>query len=77
MTCFLRTACPNRDENFANKIWNAFRLVKSWNVDETIDQPDSSVIAVKWMDEVLKKSINEIRCELQEIQDIRSFDDHI
>jgi valyl-tRNA synthetase len=51
---------PEQGRNFANKIWNAFRLVKSWNVDETIDQPDSSVIAVKWMDEVLKKSINEI-----------------
>jgi valyl-tRNA synthetase len=46
--------------NFSNKIWNAFRLVKSWNIDETIDQPDSSKIAVKWMEEILRKSIIEI-----------------
>ena len=51
---------PEQGRNFANKIWNAFRLVKSWTVDESIDQPVSSEVAVKWMDEILKKSINEI-----------------
>ncbi len=51
---------PEQGRNFANKIWNAFRLVKSWKVDDSIVQPDSSGAAVKWMEEVLKKSINEI-----------------
>jgi valyl-tRNA synthetase len=51
---------PEQGRNFANKIWNAFRLVKSWQVDDTIEQPDSSKVAVKWMDEVMKKSIGEI-----------------
>ena len=51
---------PEQGRNFANKIWNAFRLVKSWNIDDTIEQPVSSALAVKWMDEVLKKSISEI-----------------
>ena len=51
---------PEQGRNFANKIWNAFRLVKSWNIDDTIEQPDSSKVAIKWMEEVLKKSINEI-----------------
>jgi valyl-tRNA synthetase len=51
---------PEQGRNFANKIWNAFRLVKSWQIDETIDQPDSSKIAVKWMEEILRKSISEI-----------------
>ena len=51
---------PEQGRNFANKIWNAFRLVKSWKIDDSIDQPDSSVVAVKWMEEVLKKSISEI-----------------
>jgi valyl-tRNA synthetase len=37
--------------NFANKIWNAFRLVKSWEekIDASLEQPESSAIAVKWM----------------------------
>jgi len=51
---------PEQGRNFANKIWNAFRLVKSWKVDEKISQPESSAAAVKWMNEVLKKSIGEI-----------------
>jgi valyl-tRNA synthetase len=51
---------PEQGRNFANKIWNAFRLVKSWKVDDSINQPDSSKIAVKWMEEIMKKSINEI-----------------
>jgi len=51
---------PEQGRNFANKIWNAFRLVKSWRVDEKIPQPESSAVAVKWMNEVLKKSLGEI-----------------
>ena len=51
---------PEQGRNFANKIWNAFRLVKSWHIDDTIDQPEASELAVKWMEEVLKKSVNEI-----------------
>lgn len=51
---------PEQGRNFANKIWNAFRLVNSWKVDNDIDQPDSSKVAVKWIDEVMKKSIHEI-----------------
>jgi len=51
---------PEQGRNFANKIWNAFRLVKGWNVDPDIDQPESSKIAVKWMEEMLKKTTAEI-----------------
>jgi valyl-tRNA synthetase len=51
---------PEQGRNFANKIWNAFRLVKSWKVDDTLPQPESSAAAVKWMDEILKKGIGEI-----------------
>ncbi|HEY8404440.1 MAG TPA: valine--tRNA ligase [Flavobacteriales bacterium] len=37
--------------NFANKIWNAFRLVKSWEekVDDKLQQPASANVAVEWM----------------------------
>ena len=51
---------PEQGRNFANKIWNAFRLVKSWKLDETISQPESSAIAIHWMNEILNKSIAEI-----------------
>jgi len=51
---------PEQGRNFANKIWNAFRLVKSWKVDDGIPQPESSAVAVNWMNEILKKSLGEI-----------------
>jgi valyl-tRNA synthetase len=51
---------PEQGRNFANKIWNAFRLITSWEVDDKIDQPESSKVAVKWMEEVLKRSIHDI-----------------
>ena len=51
---------PEQGRNFANKIWNAFRLVKQWNIDDAMEQPDSSKVASKWMNEILKKSVHDI-----------------
>jgi valyl-tRNA synthetase len=51
---------PEQGRNFTNKIWNAFRLVKNWQIDDSVFQPESSVIAVEWMRNVLNKSIAEI-----------------
>ncbi|MDQ1296998.1 MAG: valyl-tRNA synthetase, partial [Bacteroidota bacterium] len=48
---------PEQGRNFANKIWNAFRLIKGWKVDDTISQPEASEAAIRWMDEALKKAI--------------------
>ena len=45
--------------NFNNKIWNAFRLVKSWNVAD-IEQPEHSKLAVKWFESVLNSTLAEI-----------------
>lgn len=35
---------------FSNKIWNALRLVKGWEIDDSIPQPDSSKVAIQWFD---------------------------
>lgn len=51
---------PEQGRNFANKIWNAFRLVTSWKVDDKIPQPESSAVAVRWINEILKRSLGEI-----------------
>jgi valyl-tRNA synthetase len=45
--------------NFSNKIWNAFRLVKGWEVSE-IEQPESSKIAIDWFDSKLSETIESI-----------------
>ncbi len=36
--------------NFCNKIWNALRLVKGWNVDENAAQPEAAKMALKWFE---------------------------
>ena len=46
--------------NFSNKIWNAFRLVKGWEVDENAQQPESSAAACAWFESKLSASIIEI-----------------
>ncbi|MBB4118035.1 valyl-tRNA synthetase [Mesonia hippocampi] len=44
---------------FGNKIWNAFRLIKGWEVAD-IPQPESSKIALEWYKEKFKNTLNEI-----------------
>jgi len=56
---FDETLCE-QGRNFNSKIWNAFRLVKGWTVNDSIEQPESSAIAVKWFKQQLDKTINEV-----------------
>ncbi|MCT4615635.1 MAG: valine--tRNA ligase [Marinifilaceae bacterium] len=46
---------PEQGRNFITKIWNSFRLVKSWNVEQ-IEQPEYAQIAVKWFEDKLSKT---------------------
>lgn len=56
---FDKKLCEN-GRNFCNKIWNAFRLVKGWDVDDTIEQPESSRKAVEWFNSKLSEAVAEI-----------------
>ena len=49
----------NQGKGFANKIWNAFRLVTGWEVTE-IDQPEASKIAVEWYQSKFQQALAEI-----------------
>jgi len=49
----------NQGKGFANKIWNAFRLIKGWEVAD-IAQPESSRDAIEWYDEKFQKVLAEI-----------------
>ena len=51
--------------NFNNKIWNAFRLVKSWETAD-IEQPKSAEIAVKWFDAKLKEVNEEMQKQFKD-----------
>ena len=46
--------------NFNNKIWNAFRLVKGWNVDATIAQPEAARLGCQWFEAMLTKTALEV-----------------
>lgn len=54
-------ALCEQGRNFNNKIWNAFRLVKGWNVDETLPQPQTAAIAVEWFDAQLNRTLEEVK----------------
>jgi valyl-tRNA synthetase len=45
---------------FGNKIWNAFQLTNIWTVSNTIEQPDSSKIAIEWFEAKFNKGLIEI-----------------
>ena len=46
--------------NFTNKIWNAFRLVDSWTVNNDLVQPASSKMAIDWFGAKLNKELQNI-----------------
>ena len=45
--------------NFCNKIWNAFRLVRSWQRDEQLEQAETSRQAVRWFGQLLSATREE------------------
>ncbi len=46
--------------NFCNKIWNAFRLVKGWNIADS-EQPESSRLAIEWFEAKLACTLDEVK----------------
>ena len=46
--------------NFCNKIWNSFRLIKGWTVDESLAQSDVNKVAVKWFGNKLSQVVETV-----------------
>ena len=53
-------ALCEQGRNFGNKIWNAYRLINMWEVDNDLAQSDASRSAVEWFDEVMTERIARI-----------------
>lgn len=43
--------------NFSTKIWNSFRLVNGWEVDQTLPQPEHSALGIEWFNAKLDEAI--------------------
>src|SRR5690554_6790227 len=56
---FDETLCQ-QGKGFANKIWNAYRLVEGWEVDNSIPQPKSSEIAIEWFEAKFQETLIEL-----------------
>ena len=54
--------------NFANKIWNAFRLTQSWEVDADRKQPESAEVAVRWMKARVQRVLEELEGQFAEFR---------
>jgi len=52
-------ALCQQGKGFANKIWNAFRLIEGWEVAD-IDQPKASKIAIDWYEAKFQETLNTI-----------------
>ncbi len=46
--------------NFSNKIWNAFRLIESWKVDEDLVQPAYAVLAADWFEARMNRAFKKV-----------------
>ncbi len=53
-------ALCQQGKQFANKIWNAFRLVKGWEIDENAEQTAVSKIGIEWFEAKFQSVLLEI-----------------
>lgn len=51
--------------NFANKIWNSFRLLKSWNIDSSKSQTVESKEAISWLKNKIAKTVVDINTDFE------------
>ena len=53
-------ALCEQGRNFGNKIWNAYRLISMWQVDESLAQSENNHLSIEWFKHTLSKAIDEI-----------------
>ncbi|RRO21847.1 valine--tRNA ligase [Flavobacteriaceae bacterium 14752] len=53
-------ALCQQGKSFANKIWNAYRLIESWEVDDSLGQPEAAKIGLNWYLNKFQKCLHEI-----------------
>ena len=61
---FDESLCEN-GRNFGNKIWNAYRLINGWSVDESLAQSENNRLAVEWFRHKLNQALTEIESNFE------------
>ncbi len=46
--------------NFCNKLWNSFRLINGWSIDENLIQPNENKVAIEWFENLLNNTLESI-----------------
>ena len=54
---------PQQGAGFSTKIWNAFRLVKNWEVSSEIEQPEHSRLAIEWFKNKLAQVVETLNTQ--------------
>ena len=56
-------ALCEQGRNFGNKIWNAYRLINGWSVDENLAQSENDRLAVEWFENRFNQALGEIEAD--------------
>ncbi|MFI3316714.1 MAG: valine--tRNA ligase [Rikenellaceae bacterium] len=54
------TALCEQGRNFGNKIWNAYRLINGWSVEDNLEQSENNRLAIEWFENRFSKALKEI-----------------
>ena len=56
-------ALCEQGRNFGNKIWNAYRLINGWTVDNALPQSENNRLAIEWFRQTLSKAIRQMEAD--------------
>jgi len=59
---------PQQGAGFSTKIWNAFRLVKNWEVSSEIEQPEHSKLAIEWFKNKLGQVVKTLNSQFDDFR---------
>ena len=66
-------ALCEQGRNFGNKIWNAYRLINMWEIEERLEQSEACREAIEWFDEVLRERIARIESDMAQYRISEAF----
>ena len=58
-------ALCEQGRNFGNKIWNAYRLLNGWEVDEKLAQSENNRLSIEWFDEAMSDALRSVEADFK------------